>query len=59
MYVSRQAQTSRYKTPRMATLALEVLAESREEAKDLVYYDALKRVTEASKVSIKHQIVKG
>lgn len=51
MYISQQAAlTQRRKTPRMATLAMEVLAESREEAKDLVYYDALKRVTESTKV---------
>ena len=51
MYISPQAQNqNRHKTPRMATIAMEVLAESREEAKDLVYYDALKRVTESTKV---------
>jgi len=50
VYLSQQAQTQRRKTPRMATLAMEVLAESREEAKDLVYYDALKRVTVSDKV---------
>lgn len=51
MYLSQQAQRDqRRKTPRMATLAMEVLAESREEAKDLVYYDALKRVTVSTKV---------
>ncbi|KAK3732818.1 hypothetical protein QZH41_017715, partial [Actinostola sp. cb2023] len=49
MYISRQTQNPRHKTPRMATLAMEVLAESREEAQDLVYYDALKRVTESTK----------
>jgi hypothetical protein len=53
LYLSPQAKTPRQKTPRMATLAMEVLAENREEAKDLVYYDALKRVTESSKVCIK------
>lgn len=51
-YFSRQAKASKVKSPRMATLAMEVLAENREEAKDLVYYDALKRVTESSKVCI-------
>lgn len=50
VYFSHQAKTPRVKPPRMATLAMEVLAENREEAKDLVYYDALKRVTESSKV---------
>ena len=39
------------KSPRMANLALEVLA-NREEAQDVVYYDALKRIN-SDKVSYK------
>ena len=42
-FTEESQQRTKRKSPRMASLALEVL-ENREEAQDVVYYDALKRI---------------
>lgn len=51
-YSDESRHQSERKSPRMANLALEVLA-NREEAQDEVYYDALKRINAKNKVSLK------